>query len=112
MSSLRSFALLGMLALLAGCPKKDDSAGHDAAPTAATATTSSSTPTAAASDTTAPTAAQAMATPPSGAPEVVDDPNAPPNHDEHDKAATAAIQKNNYKSELDKLEKEDLNSQK
>ncbi len=34
--------------------------------------------------------------------------NAPPSHDDHEKAATTTIQKNNYKSELDKLEKEEL----
>ncbi|HEX7603395.1 MAG TPA: hypothetical protein VF316_17370 [Polyangiaceae bacterium] len=113
---VRGLGILALGALLAGCPKKTEATPDAGKPTAATTAESSASasPTAAASDTAAPSAtpAQAAALPPSGAPEVVDDPNAPPSHDDHDKAATAAIQKNNYKAELDKLEKEDLNATK
>jgi len=113
---VRALGILALGALLAGCPKKTEATPDAGKPTAAITTESSAsaTPSAALLDTTAPlgTTAQTAVLPPSGAPEVVDDPNAPPSHDEHDKAATAAIQKNNYKSELDKLEKEDLNATK
>lgn len=98
--------------LLAGCPKKEEAAAPDASATAASASPSSSAASAAAdTSTTSAETAEAPIAPPKGAPEVVDDPNAPPSHDEHDKAATTAIQKANYKSALDKLEKEDLESE-
>lgn len=111
-SFVRCLLIVGLGVALTGCPKKDEAA---AAPDAGSSAVSSAsaTPTASVADTAQPTtpgggtAAQTEG-PPKGAPEVIDDPNAPPSHDDHDKAATTSIQKQNYKSELDKLEKEDL----
>jgi len=108
--------LLVLFALLAtGCPKKEENkAAADAAPAVSVAVAPPPTDTATASATAAAATAAGGALPgaPPNVPGISSDPNAPPTHEDHDKAATAQVQKHNYKSELDKLEKEDLSADK
>lgn len=97
---------------LTGCPNKDKT---DGAPAASASAAPSTTPAAAATPPAADTAqdpAAAAANAPPAAPDLPADPNAAPAHDDHDKQASAQIHKGNYKGELDKLEKEDLNADK
>jgi hypothetical protein len=103
-----------LLALLAaGCPKKEEEAKPpaDAAP-AVTASASAGPTDTAAPGTATPGSHAALPSAPPNVPGISTDPNAPPTNDDHDKAATAQVQKGNYKAELDKLEKEDLSADK
>lgn len=112
-----SRTIVALFALaLAGCPKKEDDAAKPAgsasaattAAASASAATSASTTAATAAPTTEPATAANEEEGPEEAEHVVPEPNGPGKHDDHDKAAATAIHKANYKTELDKLEKEDL----
>ena len=103
-----------LLLVLPGCPKKDDKAAADAAPAASTSAAPQPTDTATAAASAAPATPQAaaLAAAPPNVPGISTDPNAPPSHEDHDKTATLQVHKGNYKSEMDKLEKEDLSADK
>ncbi len=106
----RSIVLVSFaLGALAGCDKKDASsqgagASANASAAAAPAAASAAAPPESAAEPSPvpdPVKVAATATAPA-------EPNAPPPHDEHVQAATNEIHKDNYKSELEALEKEDL----
>ena len=111
---MNRFILLAFALALAGCPKKADKEAADASPAASTsaAPQASDTATAAASASAAAPQTAALPNAPPNLPGVSTDPNAPPSHEDHDKTATAQVHKGNYKSEMDKLEKEDLSADK
>jgi hypothetical protein len=98
-------------AALAGCPNKTKTDGAPAASASAAPSTAPATAAAPPADTAQDPAAVAANTPPAS-PDLPSDPNAAPSHDDHDKQAAAQIHTGNYKGELDKLEKEDLNADK
>jgi len=98
------------LATLLGCDKKDAGSQAPAASAAAAAAPGSAGASAPAAEVPAepspvpdPVKVAATATAPA-------EPNAPPPHDEHVQAAQNEIHKDNYKSELESLEKEDLSA--
>ncbi|HLK40518.1 MAG TPA: hypothetical protein VKU41_27385 [Polyangiaceae bacterium] len=89
------------------CSKKQE------APATTASEPASAAPSASASVVAPPASAEAENAPPdpvkaSSTSEQPVEPNAPPAHDEHSRAAAAEIHKGNYKSELERLEKEDL----
>jgi len=92
-----------------GMKKNNDTAegGAVASSSAVINDTSASASAATTSDT--PPAAVAVA-PAANVPGVVTDPNARASNDSDDNAAKAEINKSNYKKEIDRLEKEDLNN--
>jgi hypothetical protein len=109
----RSIVLVAFaLGALLGCDKKDASSQGAASSASASGASGAAAPA-------APSAAVSPepAAEPSPVPDPVKvaatatapaEPNAPPPHDEHVQAATNEIHKDNYKSELEALEKEDL----
>jgi hypothetical protein len=101
---MKRIALFAVCALLAGCPDKK----NDATPASASASASASAAPASASASAAPAAsASALA---AASPDDVDDSELDfaVDDEEVEQATTTLISKTNYKSELDKLEKEDL----
>jgi len=105
MKLVTAIALVSIVALggLTGCPKPKTDASADAAASAAASTP----PPAESSTASAPTTTAHGGT--AKGPEIPGenkDPNEPPSTAEHEQAANAQINKGNYKSELDKLEKE------
>jgi len=111
---MKQLSIIVVALLLAGCPKKEESVAVDGAATTMTATSASSAPSASVTesaatptDTTQTQTARAETVRPETE---NDDPTAAPTHEQHEKAANTSIQKSNFKSELDKLEKEDLNA--
>lgn len=104
--AVAGFALVTLPVALVGCDKKD--ASSQSASSASASASAAAAPTAAPPEPAAepspvpdPVKVAATATAPA-------EPNAPPPHDEHVQAANSEIHKDNYKSELEALEKEDL----
>lgn len=94
-----------VLVALLGCDKKDASSqpASSASASAAAAPTAAPPEPAAADPSPAPDPVKVAATATAPA-----EPNAPPPHDDHVQAANTEIHKDNYKSALEALEKEDL----
>lgn len=107
----RALFLVVILVCVGACQKKGETVATASSASASVAAASASAAPVASAAASAADSAQAAATstappPPPGMPGISDDPNETHAHADHDKAATDKIQKANYKSELDALEKE------
>jgi hypothetical protein len=92
-----------------GLRKTDANAEGGVAVASASAVINDSASASAATSSDTPPSAVAVA-PAANVPGVVTDPNARASNDSDDNAAKAEINKSNYKKEIDRLEKEDLNN--
>lgn len=99
---MNRYALTAFLLLVAACSKKDATSQPAPAPSASAPTgAAADTPPAEPSPVPDPVRAASTSATPA-------EPNAPPPHDEHERAAATEVHKGNYKNQLEALEKEDL----